>query len=141
MTTKPSAIISGARLSAFQPAFERVIGLLLLALSFAGTMALLNGGWRMPLQPVGLLAGFAVQLLLTVVQWLYQGNRRSWAYATALAVDTAFSVGGYGPIALLPLLRVLPFGGWNAPVAWGMIGVGALLLALLPERILVASEA
>ncbi len=134
---KHSAIISGARLAAFQPAFERLIGLALLALSFAGTMALLNGGWALPLRPVGLAAGFAAQLLLTAIQWLYQGNRRSWAYATALAVDTAFSVGGYGPIALLPLLRVLPFGPYAEWIAWGIIGVGAVLLAVLPERILV----
>ncbi len=141
MTHKPSAIISGARLAKGQPIFERVIGLVLLVLSFAGTMALLNGGWSLPLQPVGLVAGFAAQLLLTSVEWLYQSRRRSWAYITALAVDTLLSIGGYAPIALVPLLRVLPFGGWNALVAWGMIGIGAVMLAVLPERILVESEA
>ncbi len=137
MTVKRSAIVSGARLAAAQPLFERVIGVALLCLSFLGTMALLQGGWRLPLAPVGLMAGFAVQLLLTVTQWLYQSRRRSWVYVTAVAVDTALSVGGYAPIALVPLLRVLPFGGYTATVAWGIILVGAVVLAVLPERILV----
>lgn len=136
-TPKRSAIVSGARLAAGQPLFERVVGLALLCLSFAGTMALLQGGWVLPLDPIGLAAGFLVQLLLTAVEWMYQGRRRSWQYVGAVTADSALSLGGYAPLLLAPLLRVLPFDGLNGYLAWGIIAVAAVVLAVLPETILV----
>ncbi|MDP9317276.1 MAG: hypothetical protein M3R24_41545 [Chloroflexota bacterium] len=139
MTHKPSAIISGARLAKGQPIFERVIGLALLVLSFAGTMALLNGGWHFPLNFGGLLAGAIVQGLLTSCQWLYQSRRRSLAYLAAVAVDAALSVGGFAPLFYDRLVRLLPFGLWNESAAWGMLALGGVVLAVVPEYILVDS--
>lgn len=135
---KRSALLNGKRLEAAQPLFERTVGMVLLTISFAGSMALLQGGWQFPLNPVGLIAGFVLQVLLTAVEWMYRRQRLSWQYFGALTVDAALSIGGYS-ILLMPLLmRVLPFGeALNYYSSWGIIGIGAVVLAFLPESILV----
>lgn len=140
VVVQSSSIIRSSTIERWQPTLERFIGGALLGLSIAGTVAVFNGGWGQPtLAPF--VWGVSVQALTTLVEWMYRRRRWSWQYATALLIDTGFSVGGYVTIAHAPLVRVLDRA---LPLLAAQVGAGVLLLvaaaflAYIPERILVS---
>src|SRR4051794_8157592 len=107
---KDSAIVSRAALDQQRGAFERVVAVGLLFISFAGSIAALSGGWSALLatpQPGAIAAGVAVQSALTAAEWWYGARRGPWRYRMALCIDTALTAIGYAPLivpALAPYL-------------------------------------
>ena len=134
---KQSAIISGASIAPLQPRFERMVGMLLLMLSFSGSIIMVNGApW--PLSWRAILAGCAIQALCTAVQWIYRRQWRSVWLWMALAGDIGTSVAGYHAIAAPVLVSILsPLGGPTALLVCVALAAIAALIAILPETILI----
>jgi len=140
--SKKSAIVSQSDLNETRAHFERAIGLLLLVLSVAGSVIAFNGGldniraggWSV----AGILAGAGVQAACTVIEWLYRVRRSSAPYLIALAFDAGTSIVGFGPIFHDKLAAKIPVADdLSSWLAWGIIGVLALLLAFVPEGALI----
>jgi hypothetical protein len=135
---KRSAIIDGQRVDGMQPLFERIIGVLILLVSFAGTMALFNGGWS-DWQINAIIAGAGVQALCTSVQWMYRTNWRNVWYLIFLALDIGTSVAGYHAIVGTSIARMLANVGVPGVdiAAWGLMIAIAAVVAVVPEKILI----
>jgi len=97
-------------------------------------------------RPWALILGVGFQLFNTFVQFLYCNRRRSWKYRLSIAVDAGLNVRSYSMVLLLPLLAVLlPLLGMIPVVgvflahlvAWGVIMVFAVAVAVMLEVILV----
>ncbi len=148
---KPSAIVEGRRLQRWQPSIERGAGCVLLTTSFVGSVVAFNGGWDETFQrswnyqewtvtPFAVGVGVLLQLLCTLVEWVYAGRRRSLPYLTALVVDAGSSLYGFLQVLYPPLLTALllvaPL--WLAGALAGLCSLTVVvLLAILPEYILV----
>lgn len=88
-------------------------------------------------------AGTGGQALLTLIQWLYCHNRRSWQYRLSVAIDAGLSVKGYALVLLAPLVALLafiPVAHGPAVAAWALIGGFSIGVAVLGEMLLVKSE-
>lgn len=138
---KESAVISRARLRKQRGAVERWTALVVLFVSFVGTIVALNGGWpsiiALKIGPAAVLGGLAIQGLLTYFEWHYYDRRAiSWG---ARLVDTAFTAVGYGPLLVPPLTVYLA--GKSVPsaiyAAWGIAVLVSFLTAWYPESRLV----
>lgn len=137
---KKSALVSSSALTRLQPVFERTIGLLLLMLSFAGSVAAFNGGWTWPLDPLYALVGIALQAFLTVTQWIYRNRRISWQYAIAIGFDAGLSIAGYQALLYGWVAGVLTQAGVTSMLdvgTWAIIGIAATVLAIIPEAVLI----
>ena len=144
---KASAVVNGRDLDRLQGPFERLIGWGLLVLSFVGSVLALNGGALWPVAIEAIIGGFALQALLTVVEWIWGIRRRGlqWYNGAAILLGTGLTVYGWAAI-LIPSMTAL----WGrlpqlvavdpqAPTvaAWVLLGALALLNEVLPEYILV----
>lgn len=140
-----AALFSRHGLAERQKGTERLIGIFLLVLSFAGGLIFGGGGvdtW-LQLAPnlVGVGSSLAVQFLCTRVQWIYSLQRwRSPYWLIAFGISTGLSLLGFWPLLHGPLTGVLQdidVPNWSAPYIAGVILViGAGLLDYLPEQIL-----
>jgi hypothetical protein len=140
---KQSAIVSRATLDRQRGAFERLMAAGLLFVSFAGTIAALSGGWAALLadpRPGQIAAGVTVQCALTAAEWWYGAGRGRWRYRLALAIDTALTAIGYGPLIapwLTPYIAGKGVSDLAPAIAWGIIVVASALLAWYPEMTLI----
>jgi MFS family permease len=141
--TKQSAIVSRATLDRQRGSFERMMAIILLFVSFAGSVAAFSGGWAALLAApsVGvILAGIAVQVALTASQWWYGSGRGPWRYRLALLFDTALTAVGFGPLVVPPLATYLlarGVGDLASALAWCIIIIASALLAWFPEKTLI----
>ncbi len=148
---KASSIIRGERLHQWQPWIERCAGLLLLTASFLGSIVAFNGGWDVTFHgslsykdweftPFAVAVGVLLQLVCTMIEWVYAGRRRSLPYLTALLVDAGSSLFGFLQVLYPPLLTFLVLFApmWLAVTLAGLSSLTVVvLLAILPEYILV----
>lgn len=142
-TKKQSAVVSRAALDQQRGAFERFAAFGILFFSFAGSIAALSGGWTAlfsapRLAPIA--GGIAVQAALTAAEWWYGSGRGRWRYRLALAIDAALTTIGYGPLIvpwLAPYLASKGIGDLSPMLAWAVVGGVSLLVAYIPERILI----
>lgn len=142
---RTSTVIHARELERTRPWFERLAALALLGLSFAGTIAMLNGGWGPTIAfrfGPGAVVAVGIQILCTYVEWAYA--RTSMAYLLAIMFDAVPTALGYAPLLLPTIYRGVALAQLTGQaadvVAWGIIGIAALLLAMAPETILVDSE-
>lgn len=141
---KESAVLSRAQLRQQRGAVERWTALVILFVSFLGTIVALAGGWPAfigsirTLQPhwAAILGGAAIQGLLTFLEWHYfdrpliaWGARIGDAYLTAI---------GYGPLVIGPLSALAArYAPQPLYVAWFVVGLASLAVAWYPESRLV----
>jgi hypothetical protein len=140
---KPSAIVRRATLNHTRSTVERVSAILLLLLSFLGTIIALHGGWgpvlSLQLSLAALLGGILLQGVLTWLEWAYGDRRMNFKYLGALAADTCLTIYGYGPVLVPILAPPLAARGIPEPalVAWLIVALVALVLAWYPESRLI----
>lgn len=140
---KASAIVSRATLDRQRGAFERMMAIGLLFISFAGSIAALSGGWAALFaapRPGAIAAGIAAQVALTAAEWWYGSGRGRWRYRLALSIDTALTAIGYGPLfvpALASYLAARGAGDSATIAAWGIVVIASTLLAWYPEFTLI----
>lgn len=140
---KESAIVSRAALDRQRGAFERAMAIILLFVSFAGSIAALSGGWPALLAaPHGgaIASGIAVQVALTAAEWWYGAGRGRWRYRLALSLDTALTAIGYGPLIIptvTPYIAARGAGDLATVLAWGIVVIASALLAWYPEMTLI----
>lgn len=140
---KESAIVTRATLDRQRGTFERFSAFGILFFSFAGTIAALSGGWselaaHPRLAPIA--GGLAAQAALTAAEWWYGAGRGRWRYRLALLADSVLTTIGYGPLVipwLAPYLAARSLGELAEPVAWGIVGIAAWLVAWYPEHTLI----
>lgn len=133
--------IRGDRLDAAQPWVGFFTGCILIGLSFAGTMATLNGGWKLPVYPLGLVAGFALQAACTLIQWMYRRRRLSFQWLAAVNVGIIFSIQGYAEVLQEPLAVMVARLGASGRAADGLVWLVIFTLAsaieIVPETVLI----
>lgn len=136
---KGSAIIRQQTLDRARAHFERIVGLLLIAVSIVGSAIALSRGWdtfRADMLAQNALIGGGLQVAATFVEWLYRKKRISIPYGVAFVYDFGTTIAGYGPMLHpgVAALLAAPLGGEAADVAaWLLIVTAAGLLAVLPE--------
>lgn len=141
--SKPSAVVRRATLNRARSGVERASALLLLLLSFVGTIVALHGGWApvlaMQISARAVIGGIVLQGLLTWLEWAYGDRRINFKYLGALAADTLLTISGYGPV-IVPLLAP-PLAARSVPepdlVSWLIVAIVALALAWYPESRLI----
>jgi hypothetical protein len=144
---KASAIVDRSSLRRQRGAVERWSALVVLLISFAGTIATFAGGWLTLIEGAragepswaAIIGGIAFQGLLTYVQWHYYDRRAlSWI---SRGIDTALTAIGYGPLVVVALAGWIASRGVEAPTnlqfAWGVIVLVSFLAAWYPESRLV----
>lgn len=141
---KRSAILSARALERLRPWLERIAALALLALSFASTIAVLNGGWDPTLAlkwGAGAWIAVGIQSACTLVEWAYKRDKRNVWYIIALAFDAGpTALGAYALLAPIVYrgIALLHVAGQSADVlSWIIIIFAAVLLAMAPESILI----
>lgn len=141
---RPSAIISGEAIDRGRPLFERSIGIALLFLSFACTVMTFNGYWGIP-SIKALVIGIGLQGLATAAEWFWRNQRMSLWYVGAIVFDAGMSIKGFSIPLLSPFKRavdnigIIPDNGVSV-VAWGLIILLSIALAVLPEIILIDKD-
>lgn len=139
---KQSAVISYATLHEQRGQIERITAIVVLIISFVGSVAALTpGGWGVLLAGQwswgGIAFGVLIQALLTFFEWHYHDNwLLSWA---ARVVDAWLTAWGYGPLVVVGLTVWLAGRGITEAfwVAWAIIGLVSLGIAWYPEDRLV----
>jgi hypothetical protein len=148
---KDTAVIRGETVDKAAIGIMRYGAIVLLAVSFLGSVVALNGGWApiteawpRPWQGVNLLAavvGVGLQAWLTMIQWHKRHNKLSLLYITHLTIDATLTFLGFYPI-LVPFFA----GGFTKIglstseaqyAAFALTAVLALILAKIPEEMLV----
>lgn len=142
---KDSAIVKRATLRRQRGAVERATAWIVLVLSVLGTIAALAGGWELLIGNIlartpqwsAIIGGFAIQAVLTFLEWYYFDTPMvAWP---ARMFDTATTAIGYGPLFIAPLLTFLVVRNLPQPLylAWLIIGLVSLAVAWYPESRLV----
>lgn len=142
---KPSAIITREQLKRQRSTIERVIALLVLLVSFIGSIATMHGGFAPMIATIvdhqynqaAILSGIFIQALVTFLELHYFDIPLiAWG---ARVVDTATTAIGYGPLFLAQLMILLYNRGITEPTyaAWAIIGLASLAVAWFPETRLV----
>ena len=145
----PTAILSGKRIDSSRPSVVRWSSILLILLSFLGTIVAFHGNdWqalRSPSMP-RLLAAVALQAWCTAFEWYNRKRKRSFWYVQAFVLDVlpstyafagvvSFFLGILIPTAALAVLQALDFHGMNAYTAliWLVAAFAGVQLARIPE--------
>jgi hypothetical protein len=142
---KASAIVDRTSLRRQRGAVERWSAVVVLVLSFAGTIATFAGGWVALIGDVrsgawpfaAIVGGVVFQGLLTYVQWHYYDHKPlSWA---SRGIDTALTAIGYGPLFAVSLAAWIAARGLEQATlaAWCIIVGISFLAAWYPESRLV----
>lgn len=145
-----TAVIDGA---AVDRAFARTVqgaAWAMLGVSIFGSIIAFNGGWEPKLafwQGISLnalIAGLALQGVITLIEWRYRNHKLSLIYLFTLAVDAGMTFIGYNPVigprigqALSKALADSQIVGVSSGLAVVLVAVGAILLAILPEKWLI----
>lgn len=129
-----SAVISRRSLERTGPWFERVVALILLIGSYAGTMIWCSGGT--PITWPGIGAGLVIQSLCTYVEWTYRARWRSsiWFWI-AIVADVGSTMAGYGLLIYDSIQALVPNASGIA--VWSIIGLISAMIAIIPETILI----
>lgn len=129
-----SAILSRRALKRTGPWFERLVAVILLAGSYAGTMIMCSGG--LPVNLLGAAVGAGIQSLCTYIEWTYHDEWKSsiWLWIAVIA-DIGSTMGGYGPLIYDSIQALMPTMG--GVVVWGIIGLISVMVAVVPETILI----
>lgn len=146
---RSSAFISGKHLDSSAPTVVRWSSILLILLSFLGTIVAFHGNdWqalRSPSMP-RLLAAVALQAWCTAFEWYNRKRKRSFWYVQAFVLDVLPSTYAFAgvvsfflsiltPTAALAVLQALDFHGMNAYTAliWLVAAFAGVQLARIPE--------
>lgn len=142
---KESAVFTRSQLRRQRGAIERWTALVILFVSFLGTIVALAGGWEPFLSSLrayrppwaAIAGGIGIQALLTFLEWHYFDRR--FVSIPARVVDTVFTALGYGPLVLSLLSAALVERHVSEPiyVAWLIIGVVSYVIAWYPESRLI----
>lgn len=87
--------------------------------------------------------GLAFQAVVTLFQWTYCRNKSNPRYLGAVAADASLNVRGYGMVLRDPLMSVLAMlgfsaiSGYTSAIAWGIISIFSVIVAVAGEHILV----
>lgn len=145
----PTAILSGKHIDSSRPSVVRWSSILLILLSFLGTIvAFHSNDWqalRSPSMP-RLLAAVALQAWCTAFEWYNRKRKRSFWYVQAFVLDVLPSTYAFAgvvsfflsiliPTAALAVLEALDFHGMNAYTAliWLVAAFAGVQLARIPE--------
>lgn len=145
----PTAILSGKRIDSSRPSVVRWSSILLILLSFLGTIVAFHGNdWqalRSPSMP-RLLAAVALQAWCTAFEWYNRKRKRSFWYVQAFVLDVLPSTYAFAgvvsfflsilmPIPVRATLQTLDFHGMNAYTAliWLVAAFAGVQLARIPE--------
>lgn len=149
---KPTAIVKGATVDRAAIFMMRYAAVVLLLVSFVGSIVALNGGWDSVMKswprpwegvnPVAAALGVGLQIWITLIEWHKRHHKLSLLYIFHLAIDTALSFIGFysliGPLFESGLAQMGMQPGTTTIPAGLIVGVLALVLAMLPEQMLVA---
>lgn len=148
---KATAIFTGEAVDRTAIGIMKYGAVALLAVSFAGSVVALNGGWQpvidawprpwLGINPLAAAVGIGLQSWITLIEWHKRDDKLSLLYLTHLAIDTALTWLGYVPV-LGPFfaggLGKLGVEGFAQTLGAGaIVAVLALILAKLPEEMLV----
>jgi hypothetical protein len=141
-----TAIFSARRLARQQTGFEQFMAVVLLFVSLIGSI--IAGGGGVERWAAGefliwtALAAFALQCVLSYVQYVYCAHWGSWQYLIAVSVSLALTLVGYWPLAHPWLVDALIWARVPAATApyWagGLLVIVGLGVDLFPERTFVA---
>jgi hypothetical protein len=141
-----TAIFSARRLARQQTGFEQFMAVVLLFVSVIGSTIAGGGGVERWAAGQFILwtavAAFALQCVLSYVQYVYCVQWTSWQYLVAVAVSLTLTLIGYWPLAHPWLVDVLIWA--RVPALTAPYWAGALLVIvglgidLFPERTFVA---
>lgn len=144
---KPTAIISGQTAEAAANITIRWTSLIVLAGSFVGTIAAINGRWPTSwdfwreVSPIAIIAGLIFQSIFTLFQWGFRKRRTDPRYFVPFLLDVAATYIGYA-VLLVPLFTAaFERTGLPAPFPTVLAHAGVLLLSIFaayyPEQNLV----
>ena len=148
---KATAIFTGEAVDRTAIGIMKYGAVALLAVSFAGSVVALNGGWQpvidawprpwLGINPLAAAVGIGLQSWITLIEWHKRDDKLSLLYLTHLAIDTVLTWLGYYPL-LGPFfaggLGKLGVEGFAQTLSAGaIVAVLALILAKLPEEMLV----
>lgn len=148
---KATAIFTGEAVDRTAIGIMKYGAVALLAVSFAGSVVALNGGWQpvidawprpwLGINPLAAAVGIGLQSWITLIEWHKRDDKLSLLYLTHLAIDTVLTWLGYVPV-LGPFfaggLGKLGVEGFAQTLSAGaIVAVLALILAKLPEEMLV----
>jgi hypothetical protein len=148
---KATAIFTGEAVDRTAIGIMKYGAVALLAVSFAGSVVALNGGWQpvidawprpwLGINPLAAAVGVGLQSWITLIEWHKRDDKLSLLYLTHLAIDTVLTWLGYVPV-LGPFfaggLGKLGVEGFAQTLSAGaIVAVLALILAKLPEEMLV----
>ena len=129
----------------------------LLLISFLGSVVAFNTGWPLRsgwvpiiaawprpwqgINPWAAVAGVVLQGWLTLVEWHKRHQKWSLLYISHLGIDAGLTWGGYypilGPFFAAGLLKLNVASPWNAWLALVIVVVLAVIVAKVPEELLV----
>ncbi len=162
--TARSTVVHIRKIEKTRPWFERLLGVIILLVSFIGSIFAVNGGWDQTWVSSDAIAGamqyvapvpftssalllnvpmtliaIGLQSFLTYTQIIYRG--RNWRYILSLLVDMILTTLGFYDVAIPPLSKIA-VAAW-IPTAWAWwIALIALVgitfgSSWIPEKILI----
>lgn len=150
VAAKGSAIIKRGQLDRSRSKVERISAIVVLIVSFIGSVVAFHGGWgpilSLHLSVAAIIGGILAQILLSWAEWAYY-HRRVISYGARI-VDASLTAVGYGPLVIKSLAAVLAERGASAEPAvfgmsvavlgaWVIVGLVSYGIAWYPESRLI----
>lgn len=151
---RKTSFIPGQHIDGIGVWAQRVLGVLLLTITFVGTLSAVNpggmstliaayraGGWLAvgaATNTTALWFALFVQVVLTLTEWYQRHHRATTSYRVALLIDIGLTAWGWGPYVAPSLSHALAsISPLLSLATWPIIIYGAFEAARLPERIII----
>lgn len=137
---KATALFRGEHVDSVAVSLIRYLMIGVLALSYVGTVAAINGSW-FPMRVESLVAGIGLQAFLTLIQWWKRRNKFSIPYLSSLGVDALLTFLGFRtlvvPFFVAGLTKLSVELSSATVVSLVVTGILAITVAVLPEQMLI----
>ncbi len=147
---RKAAFIPASALESAKPWYIRMVGVVILLIGVASSVATFNGSWSLRPELQALLLGIGLQVGVTLTEWFYRNERLSLAYFLAVCIGAGVSIVGLSALLLKPFMGfvsgltdvVAPDKTVSVavPIAWLLIAVVSLIIEILPELILIDND-